>query len=147
MIVKGFVLSMFTSQNLEAYLLYLLSVKYISDNDFTNIAAIFKTMEMENISDMLKKISTSLSPERPVATFIQTPVPDRPVATFTEAPTERPAATFTQDRIRNARIDFSYMIGMSPGLCLVINQKWFYTEFDENLQVCTAYSTSICALI
>lgn len=147
MIVKGLVLSTFTSQNLEAYLLYLLSVKYIRDNDFTNIAVIFKTMEMENISDMLKKISTSPPPERTVATFIETPVPHRPVATFTQAPAERPVGTFTQDRIRNARIDFSYMIGMNPGLCLIINQKWFYTEFDENLQVCTAYFISSSALI
>lgn len=147
MLVKGFVLSTFASQNLEAYLLYLLSVKYIKGNDFTNIAATFKSMEMEKISDMLKEISTSLSPERSVAPSIQTPVPHRPVATFTQAPAERPVAAFTQDRSRNARIDFSYTIGRSPGLCLIINQQWFYTEFDENLQVCTTYSISSCALI
>lgn len=120
MATKGFPVGSFQSRYLEAYFLQWFSIRYISKYNFDNIVALFKSIEKQSICDALIKLA--------------------------EVQVQECSVSFAQDRVRKSSSAAQYPIGDNPGICLIINQKHFYTEFDECFQVGTfLFKTLHCA--
>lgn len=134
---------------LEMYFLKLFSERYITEYDLSNIKKIFKKMGLEKYCLWLTSLENSNNRE-----FCQMAKGKKQK---THKDTSSPRKIFINNKINEQRFEFdneasiisniSYvtdkykddecykMDPKNPGICLIINQKFFYREPDRKLKV------------
>lgn len=145
-------------QYLEMYFLYWITIKYISlPNDLKNICRAFKVMERYDITESLEGLMTKpVVKLRPTCTNFNldynnlegirkksaSESPNLQIDLIGQPPSL--SSGFSDSSLPSARIrkishdesDCYNIDPNCPGVCLIINQENFYTEFSEEWKVC-----------
>lgn len=139
---------------LELYFLHFEALKYTTLDDLSNVIKIFKKMEMDNVCDTLEKVTNNIKifdgessnyDTRHVASTSynkQHSKKDQPISLQLHqdnaTKTSREQISQIMPSISNKEGCY-YIDNDNPGICLIINQEYFYKEVIREYQVSNTY--------
>lgn len=135
----------------ERLLLYLEKISFITLDNVKNLASIFKKMGMDEAENELQQLIKDSEKKNVVSPFqnfekekklLEVAKSAKPGARLEQDNADETSLTYQQQSLPSVSyvsLENSYTVKeSSPGICLIINNKYFYTDIENKVGVLTS---------